>query len=305
MGTKNTTSVNKLAIRCFWVQIITIVGFIIIIQYGQASWWDLSWFGSNKRGMYCERVHSDDILKENSNSKSNIFFVLIGEIILFFYFYDSAIFKSYRTNSQYPVWSLLYGLSMIYVGIGSFFYHASLKHLAQITDVAAIYAVLIYFHVFLCYKFIVCYLYRHNMPHDPEWMSYLCFCLCIVLDVFAFKYKTRFDSTKVLPISGIIIVIKCLYFIVVNRQKQNAKTFSSLYFGVVALLMIVTGFGIRQMDKIYCNPDSWFQLHSLFHIMVAVGLLFAYLMLRYDVDSIRKCDAISIQRISSVQMIAI
>eukprot|EP01083_Nonionella_stella_P026666 73469_1 len=157
MGTKNTTSVNKLAIRCFWVQIITIVGFIIIIQYGQASWWDLSWFGSNKRGMYCERVHSDDILKENSNSKSNIFFVLI-------------------------VWSLLYGLSMIYVGIGSFFYHASLKHLAQITDVAAIYAV-------------------HNMPHDPEWMSYLCFCLCIVLDVFAFKYKTRFDSTKVLPIS--------------------------------------------------------------------------------------------------------
>eukprot|EP01083_Nonionella_stella_P241548 843432_1 len=280
MGTKNTTSVNKLAIRCFWVQIMTIVGFIIIIQYGQASWWDLSWFGSNKRGMYCERVHSDDFLKENSNSKSNIFFVLIGEIILFFYFYDSAIFKSYRTNSQYPVWSLLYGLSMIYVGIGSFFYHASLKHLAQITDVAAIYAV-------------------HNMPHDPEWMSYLCFCLCIVLDVFAFKYKTRFDPTKVLPISSIIIVIKCLYFIVVNRQ------ISSLFFGVVALLMIVTGFGIRQMDKIYCNPDSWFQLHSLFHIMVAVGLLFAYLMLRYDVDSIRKCDAISIQRISSVQMIAI
>eukprot|EP01083_Nonionella_stella_P241547 843429_1 len=109
--------------------------------------------------------------------------------------------------------------------MGSFLYHASLKHLSQIMDIAAICAV-------------------HNVPHDPEWTSYVCCYLCIVLDVFAFKYKTRFNSMNVNR----------------HQKNQNAETFSSLYFGIAALLMIISGFGIRQMDKIYCNPDSWFQL---------------------------------------------
>ena len=275
-------SIPRMIINCIITNIMTIICLIFVVQIGQESWWDFGWLGHNKDGMYCERVRSHDFLKERSNSISNILFVLIGEIVLFFSWYDISIGKHpVRQNliMKCPIWSVFYGLSLIYLGIGSFMYHASLKHVAQILDVAAIYAILLYFHLLLICKFVEKYTKENHFEDFGKYFNLTLCGLLLVLDLMAFKYKGYFNSMKVLPISAGIIIFKFILFYVMNWEMINRY---NLFYGLSALLFIVTGFISRQIDLKYCNPDSWFQLHSLFHILVAVGLFLAYLMLRAE-----------------------
>ena len=161
----------KLWIIYLVVCVCTIVTFSVIALIGNASWWNGSFWGDEwYENDYCEYVNVDGFLRQKSNTISNLPFVLVGEFLIFLYMNDTQKNKDKKelakvnqviitytdpkvlgnncdgpfctgcTIKQYPIWTLIYGIKLIYLGIASCLFHGSMKSLGQRLDVAAIYA---------------------------------------------------------------------------------------------------------------------------------------------------------------------
>ena len=154
--------VNPFTVTCAVCVSITFVIFAILSAVATGNWWDNNHdLGYTKSGGdYCEHVNFNRFLREPANSLSNLGFIVLGEIVAIHFFFDilekrkekkkipSNNFDIENTSTnitEYPIWSLLYGLSMMWVGTSSFMFHASLRWLSQTLDVAGIYAMLLYF----------------------------------------------------------------------------------------------------------------------------------------------------------------
>ena len=96
---------------------------------------------------YCERKHFDQYLIEDVNALSNLGFIFLGQFICSIYFYDifhgqtSSKLQNNEHNIiiQYPIWTLIYGITMIYLGVASYLFHEALRYNTLTLYVASIY----------------------------------------------------------------------------------------------------------------------------------------------------------------------
>ena len=289
---------------------ITLVTFVIISILGTAEWWDNNDnLGLTREdGDYCERVNFNRFLREPANALSNLGFIFCGEFVAIHFFFD-IIEKRQELKKQnininintrknvktrqissmivdYPIWSLLNGLSIMWIGIGSFLFHASLRWFCQTLDVAAIYAMLLFYIIeFIFFCIYRSYAQLYNIEILNKYENKVEIGLIIILfifDILAIIYKESFVSFIVLPTTFVIVILAnglwYWYFgkklLIESYRKKSLKIF---VFGIITL---ITGFAIRQLDSYICNQRSFFQMHALFHVVVAISLVIMYLMMR-------------------------
>ena len=120
----------------------------------------------NRKTSFCENkggsLNRNSFMAEPANALSNYAFCVYGFITIACGMQDLANGTEGRSYKyvlvDVPWWSFLLGISQLFMGVGSFVYHAGITRLGQTLDVAGIYIIL--------FNLVVCMLAR--FIHDVE-----------------------------------------------------------------------------------------------------------------------------------------
>jgi uncharacterized membrane protein SirB2 len=208
---------------------------------------------------WCEATRVGSWILEPVNTWTNLVFIFSG----LFFLLRSEIFlqntNGLNAHTQFPK---LYGFALLFVGGGSFFYHASQTFMGQWFDVFGMYLVSIFY---IAYNFFR--LKKFNLKQ----FKIFYFVTCIVLGIIIYYIpETR---RWLFGVSIAFTFVQSLYV-----QKKLQAVINSHYL-ILAVGSYITAqtFWILDKNKIWCNPYAWMNGHGLWHILTGIAAIFAYL----------------------------
>eukprot|EP00924_Labyrinthula_sp_SR-Ha-C_P004646 snap_masked-scaffold_1-processed-gene-6.32-mRNA-1 protein AED:1.00 eAED:1.00 QI:0/0/0/0/1/1/2/0/317 len=252
------------------------------IQFNWAGEW-----GSRDTNIFCEKKKEEGLLGQRFNSVSNFGFFFSGGIALALQITDVFLKDENLVSNEITqgwFYGTLMGLGQIYLGVGSFLFHAHPNWKTHEHDQAAMF----------CYL-----LFRKNKIVNLLFKVTTCLCFGIILlivyhpDIGVQRGRA---SGVVGGIVGGIFFFALLNFVVRNERVINilqTKTDKILYFQTQTCLdsrvfsAVSASFGVavffqEQFINLPCYRNSKFQFHAAWHGLCAVGFFFVYLTVRFE-----------------------
>lgn len=260
---------------------VFLVSFLVsayAIWGSQNIWMSLTVAGGNALH-FCELNRVDELIRQPANTWSNLGFVAVGLLVIAVGFADlkqgMARRKSHNFLVRYPIFSILFGLSAIYVGLGSLLYHASLTEFFQKHDQMGMYAL-----VFVILAFSLNRIFP-AIKLFGNWRSFHLFNLAgaAVSFLAVFVVWQFLNINTFFPIAlGLVLITHLYYEFFVKKSTAFTK------YILIALLSFAVGFTIWMLDRshIVCSPESWFQGHAVWHLLSALSALLIYMYYRTD-----------------------
>ena len=243
-----------------------------------AVWTDWPPADEFKNPAYGERIYPDSIFRTRMNTWSNLSFILFGFYAIALAINDwkkgLSLERGYLTHV--PIQSFLFGVALIYSGLGSGFFHASLARCGQQCDVGAMYSMM------LCIAAIPIgsWLPRVEVPGTRRtFASWPLIAVLVVCGSLYFTYyKWDYDFMDVSAYFGRVLLI----FVGVSLF-QPGKYLQIRWF-VAAVASILLAAKIRELDMqdSFTSPDSIFQGHAIWHLISSLYYVFIFLYFRSE-----------------------
>ena len=217
---------------------------------------------------HCERPRGG-MIEQPSNTWSNLASVLVGLLILFQAGGARAISGNpMATESFYPI---TYGLLVIGLGLGSMFFHASLRKWGSIVDNLAMYWFL---------SFVVLYdLYR--VLEASNLGIFILIFLFVNVALAAVRIPNEGSERYVFPILFLWLII--IELLIPTGAFGDIGLHRPFWpWPVLEVGTFIVAFGIWLLSgsgKPWCRPDSWIQGHAVWQILGALAAGFLYLNL--------------------------
>jgi hypothetical protein len=227
-----------------------------LVNYSWASWQPATCLPNN---CFCEPLRAG-FIRQPINTYSNLAYILVGLLILASTRSDPARANLLSSHRAYP---LVFGGATMAIGVGSFFYHASLTFVGQWFDLMGMY---------LFANFALMYTLARLRP-----MRGATFALgYIVMNAILGYLLIVNPEVRRQVFAAMIYGVIALEALVLLAERPRIKT---RYF-VGALVSLVVAYGIWLLDesRVWCDPTSVLQGHALWHFLTAaaVGLLYLY-----------------------------
>ena len=214
---------------------------------------------------FCEQIRPGSV-GQPANTWSSLSFVFVGLAILFG---ETRVLgrnpqsKISPGEIASPVVLAVYVFSLMIIGMGSAFYHASLTFVGQFFDVMGMY-LFITFVILLNFS----RLKGLSGPGFAAWFTITNFTLGYVLIVFPEFRRYIFG--------GLVVTALALEFIV--RKKRPLATLVAWLHGALTAFGLAFLLWILDITKVVCEPASWMQGHAAWHVLGAIagGLLYGY-----------------------------
>jgi hypothetical protein len=218
---------------------------------------------------FCERIQSGAI-RQPVNTWSNLGFILVGLSVIVSAARDLArrskpgALNPMRAQFVYPA---VYGIATLLIGIGSIFYHSSLVFVGQTMDVISIY---------LLASFMVIYsLFRAG------WMSPRAFvAIYLPLNIALGYMAINWPSSR--RYIFIVLLLAVLVTEVVVRRRTRPTMKLSFFWAALVTLVAACASWIVDITGTVCLPNSWFQAHAMWHVLIAATIGFVYLYYRSE-----------------------
>jgi dihydroceramidase len=202
---------------------------------------------------FCEGLRPGGVAQP-VNTYSNLAFVLVGCLVLFAPQARARDARAFRAT---------YGSSVIVIGIGSLFYHATLSFAGQWLDVMGMYLLATLLVLSAAARV-------RPLPGPAFAAAYLAVNAALGILLVAAPELRRF------LFAGLILAAVGLELAAWRLRRPPA---SGRYFAA-ALACLALGYGIWILDnaRIVCAPDSFLQGHAAWHLLsaAAAGLMFAH-----------------------------
>ena len=227
---------------------------------------------------YGERVYADSVFRTRMNTWSNLSYIFFGFYAVALAFNDWK--KKFPLERGYlahvPIQSFLFGVALIYSGLGSGFFHASLTRYGQQCDVGAMYAMM------LCIAAIPVGSWLPQLKilgTNYKFASWPLIALLIVLGSTYFTYfKWEYEFTEVSSyFTWVLLVFAAASLIQRGKHLQ-------LRWLIAAIVSIIIAAKIRELDMQdrFTDPDSFFQGHAVWHLISSCYYAFIFLYLRSE-----------------------
>ncbi|MBA4850162.1 ceramidase domain-containing protein [Emticicia sp. BO119] len=222
---------------------------------------------------YCEFNDITQFFHQRINTYSNLSYFFFGVLIIQIALedYKNQNKKSLNRMEQFPLLSVLMGFYFIYLSFGSAFFHASLTYIGQRVDMNGTYGVSItllsigVYHVF------------HKI-HLSDTAKYIWIGALVVFIFAFFKIALLVSSSILLPamILSLTIMNAINYF---QFRKER-----SILLAFLGFALIIIAIKIRTLDvqKVSCDPHSWYQGHALWHFLTALSSFCSYAFFRFE-----------------------
>ena len=225
---------------------------------------------------FCEANRMDEAIRQPSNTWSNLGYLIVGLFALTLAVHDYKN-KDRRSSGNflvmYPFFSVMYGVSCLYLFVGSFMYHASLTLLFQKLDQTGLYSVICMILILNIYK-INPYLYHKGEWKSTQWLAKL---MIIILNIAFFKWLWKFEINVLVPVMVIITIATSVYYI---RKVSNTAYFVNYMYAAFFILFGAGSIWMLDREGVVCNPQGMLQGHAIWHILTAVSMFFIYLYYR-------------------------
>jgi len=239
---------------------------------------------------FCESNRLCEAIVQPANTWSNLGFLMVGLLCLFIGINDLKVRSPEIPNLmvRYPVFSILLGISCIYLFMGSFLYHASLTKAFQKLDITGMYAVILSFIGYMIFRlFPTRYVKRKESYRSSH---FIIAAAAVLFNIVFFAGLWKVNVNILFPIFVLIAIATNTIY---NRLKK--AHFQILYKRIFQLSMLVglVSFTCWILDRqdIWCSPDSFLQGHAVWHILNALCIFLLYLSLRVekiDIDLVYK-----------------
>ncbi|MCS6934500.1 MAG: ceramidase [Chitinophagales bacterium] len=238
--------------------------------------WD-DWAGANGNALhFCERNRTDSIIRQPSNTWSNLGFLVVSLFILTLGINDLKYKDRKKSDNflvRYPIFTILFGVSCLYTFVGSFMYHASLTRFFQIIDQAGMYAMVIMVLVFNIYKiFPLVWI-------NGGWKSThgILVAFALLLNYLILTRIMQMNINVFFPMFVIMVFITSVYYLMFVSKEHY---FTNYLWAAFATLLLGAVIWILDRTKTVCSPESIFQGHALWHLFTAASALLIYLYYR-------------------------
>ncbi len=238
-------------------------------------WADWTAAGGNAF-QYCELNRMDQLIRQPANTWSNFGYFLVGLFAITIGVHDLKYAERRASNNflvRYPLFSLMFGLSAIYVFVGSFLFHASLTHTFQHLDQAGLYSVIVMVLTFNLYKIfpVIRLKGQYKSSHG------LLMAFAVAFNYLIFTRLWLININVLFPVLILVAFVTSLYYLLfVSKEHYYTKYLWSAF--IILLLTAVVW--ILDRTNVVCNPTSIFQGHALWHLFTAASMLIIYLYYR-------------------------
>ncbi len=211
---------------------------------------------------FCEAQRAG-FIRQPINAYSNLAFVLVGLLILANARDDWR--RGLRANAMQTqrAFPMILGVSTIVIGVGSFFYHASLTFVGQWFDVMGMY---------LFASFALVYNYLRLRPIRP-----VMFALAYVVMNAMLGYLIIVNPEMRRQVfTAMIYAILALEALILLIERPRMRT--RYLIGAIVSLGIADAIWMLDESGVWCSPTSWLQGHAVWHLgsALAAGLLYLY-----------------------------
>lgn len=224
---------------------------------------------------YGERIYPDSVFRTRMNTWSNLVYVCFGFYAMALAIHDwrrkLPLERGYLMIA--PAQTFVFGLTGLYLGFGSGFFHASLTRYGQQCDVGAMYATLLCLASFALGSWWPRISASPGRPTWPLWAG-----LVLAGSVYFTYYKSAYSFSEVSRyLFGVLFVFAGVNLVRPGKHLQ-------IRWFLAALLALVLGANIRALDIAdkFTGPDSWFQGHALWHVLSCLMYIFLFFYFRSE-----------------------
>ena len=203
---------------------------------------------------FCEAIRNHGIMQP-ANAWSSLAFVIVAATILFRWTRNRHIAR--HANYQFLLVSTL-----LVVGFGSAFFHATLSFNGQFVDVLGMY---------LIATFVLLYGIARLKSLSSR-LLVAAFLLANAVLAAILYWAPLYRRV----IFGVLIIAALVVEVWISRRLPRQNSSRSLKSAVVLLAI---GFAIWILDytRFVCRPDSWIQGHAIWHVLGALSAWFLFL----------------------------
>jgi hypothetical protein len=207
------------------------------------------------------------------NTYSNLMYFFLGCIVVLVSFYDRKVQMSVEKNAlqQFPLLSFFFGCCLMYLCLGSSFFHASLTWIGQRADMNATYSI--------CITLSGISYYRLWIKEKPSpWFKRLFVGALFCMVLLFIELHLLISSLFLLPFLILLIMAGTIM-----NYRQNKNNFN-IQPAILSLLLMIAAAVLRSVDvqKIACDPTSLCQGHSLWHFFTGMSAFLLYWFYRSE-----------------------
>ncbi|MFN7133916.1 MAG: ceramidase domain-containing protein [Myxococcales bacterium] len=232
------------------------------LQASHVSWADATPATCMPDRCFCEHVR-DAPVRQPSNAWSNLGFVLVGLSIL-----AAPGLRRGSTNlAARPTLNVLYALTVVFLGVGSAAYHASMSFWGQWVDVMSMYL----FPTFLG---------LYNLSRLRPMSEGLIAALYLGVNALLGVLLVTVPEARRYLFGVLVLALLASILFVRSRLKPRMET----KYLVAGTASFFTAFGIWILDqqRIVCDPLHPVQGHAIWHLLCAATTGFLYLYFRSE-----------------------
>lgn len=218
-----------------------------------------------------ERLYIESIFRTRANTWSNLPYAYVGIWALVMAVLDSRQRDRGNYVRAYPWTGAFYGLSCVYLGIGSGIFHASLTRWGQQLDVAAMYSTLV-----AAIAIALGRLWPTGPSGRPTWPIWIA--LAIVVNVLLYVYKWSMSSGVVLPTLIATVLAFGIWDCYARRSEVQVRW---LVAGFASQAVAVACRGLDRIEPL-SSPEVWLKGHALWHCFSAGALACLYAYIRAE-----------------------
>jgi hypothetical protein len=196
-----------------------------------------------------------------------MFFVFAG---IYFLFSAKRWTDFSNQLNSLEIFPKIYGMALIFLGLGSFFYHASQTFAGQWFDVFGMYLVSVFY---LGFNF-----FRMNwfLKKGFLWFYFLT-CTILGLVIFFAPEARRW-------LFGMILFVTLVQTIWIQAKAKRIIKQGFLY---AALASYALGQTVWLLDKskIWCDPYGWMNGHGIWHVLTGFAAVLFYFYFKSEKES--------------------
>ncbi|MBD2703932.1 ceramidase domain-containing protein [Spirosoma sp. BT702] len=227
-------------------------------------------------GEYCEFNDVGNFFHQSVNTYSNLVYFFFGIFICQLALNDHKNQPTVFQNriQQFPLLSLLMGVCLIYLSVGSAFFHASLTWIGQRVDMNGTYGVSVTLLIIALYHVF----HRINLSESAKRV----FIGIVILLILSF-----YEIHLLIPSSILLPTLILTTWVLITINYFQFRRERSIWLAISSIVLIVVALKIRALDvqKIGCDPHSLYQGHSVWHLLAGLSSFLSYAFFRFTPSS--------------------
>lgn len=226
---------------------------------------------------FCEFTDMKKLVRQPINTFTNLWYIINAIFFISKGISDSRKPYAFNLITANPFYSYVAGFAALYTFIGSTFFHSSLISIASDIDFSAVYSVSLFPLMYFTHRLVLLIRKKPTNVKHPIESTILVIIFTLIYLLLTFIISMDYVHPIVLTFITLTVFLGFLL-----EKIQPNKTNKAYLLAVSIFITVAIVFFKMDTAKVGCDPDSFIQPHSLWHICNAMAVFYFYLYIRSE-----------------------